>query len=711
MAPRISLALALHNHQPVGNFGWVFAEVFEQAYQPMVEALERHPGVRLSLHYTGPLLEWLRAERPEFIDRLRALVDRGQVEILGGGYYEPVLASLPERDRIGQLRRMGDELEALFGRRPRGAWLAERVWEPDLPTSLVAGRLRLDDPRRRPLPGGGDPRGGPVGPVHDRGPGPPAARLRHRAGPALPDPVPRRRGGHRLPARPRDRGRRPGRDDGRRRREVRGVADHLGALLGRGPLGRPVLRGARGERRLADHDDAVGLAGRRTRRSGGSTSRPARTPRWASGRCRPTRAVVFTAVLHAAPRTHDRPEARWLRGAFWRNFQVKYREINDLHKQMLRTSDKVDAMPRRRRPRRAPSTTSTRASRTTATGTACSAASTSATCGWRRTSTSSPPRTSPTRAAGRARRRRAARPRPRRARRGPAGRARARSSTVDLTEGAGIGGWDIRAVRHALARSCAAGPRPTTRRSAEHEADGAAAARPRRAGDAPGLDPRHRHGPRSPASPSGSTTTRTSGAPGSSASCRRTPTAEAWATAAAASSATRSRARSRSSSLEPGRLVVDARRRRSAGRAARRPCRVTKRSSIGGDRRSPDPGADGHGREPIRPRARRAARPRVDADDARRRRQSGGLVGGRRRARQPRRARAATGVDDARPGQRLHRRRGRDHACPSRPTLWWAPVETISNSEAGFERVYQGAGLLLSWPLALAAGASRDGRA
>lgn len=39
--------------------------------------------------------------------------------------------------------------------------------------------------------------------------------------------------------------------------------------------------------------------------------------------------------------------------------------------------------------------------------------------------------------------------------------------------------------------------------------------------------------------------------------------------------------------------------------------------------------------------------------------------------------------------------------------LWWAPVETISNSEAGFERVYQGAGFLFSWPLALAAGASR----
>jgi hypothetical protein len=35
---------------------------------------------------------------------------------------------------------------------------------------------------------------------------------------------------------------------------------------------------------------------------------------------------------------------------------------------------------------------------------------------------------------------------------------------------------------------------------------------------------------------------------------------------------------------------------------------------------------------------------------------------------------------------------------------WIAPIETISNSEAGFERVYQGGALLLSWPVRLAPG-------
>ncbi len=135
MPPRISLALTFHNHQPVGNFGWVFEEVCAKAYEPMVAALERHPAIHVGLHYSGPLLEWLKAERPAVVDRIRALADGGQVEVLGGPLYEPVLAALPVRDRIGQLERMANEIEATFGERPAGAWLPERVWEPDVPTS------------------------------------------------------------------------------------------------------------------------------------------------------------------------------------------------------------------------------------------------------------------------------------------------------------------------------------------------------------------------------------------------------------------------------------------------------------------------------------------------------------------------------------------------------------------------------------------------
>ena len=36
----------------------------------------------------------------------------------------------------------------------------------------------------------------------------------------------------------------------------------------------------------------------------------------------------------------------------------------------------------------------------------------------------------------------------------------------------------------------------------------------------------------------------------------------------------------------------------------------------------------------------------------------------------------------------------------------WYPIETVSKSEGGYERVYQASSLHLRWPVALAAGAS-----
>jgi 4-alpha-glucanotransferase len=80
---KVQLVLAIHSHQPVGNFDFVFERATEQCYSPFLTVLERHPQVRLALHYSGPLLEWLESNRPEVIDRIGKLCERGQVELLG----------------------------------------------------------------------------------------------------------------------------------------------------------------------------------------------------------------------------------------------------------------------------------------------------------------------------------------------------------------------------------------------------------------------------------------------------------------------------------------------------------------------------------------------------------------------------------------------------------------------------------------------------
>jgi alpha-amylase/alpha-mannosidase (GH57 family) len=132
----ILLGLLFHNHQPVGNFPWVFQHVYEESYLPMIEALERHAGIRLSLHYTGSLLDWLEEAHPEFLARVKALVQRNQIEIVSGGYYEPILPSIPDTDKLVQIRRLNERIQRAFAVTPTGMWLAERVWEPSLPGFL-----------------------------------------------------------------------------------------------------------------------------------------------------------------------------------------------------------------------------------------------------------------------------------------------------------------------------------------------------------------------------------------------------------------------------------------------------------------------------------------------------------------------------------------------------------------------------------------------
>ncbi|MBI5155504.1 DUF1926 domain-containing protein, partial [Candidatus Poribacteria bacterium] len=144
----IQFVFGLHDHQPVGNFPAVFREAYERAYEPFLKLLEKHAHFRVVLHHTGPLLQWIEANEPGYLKRLKKLVKSGQVELLGGAFYEPILPIIPEEDRVGQIVEMSDWLERVFGVRPRGMWLAERVWEPTLPKSIRQAGLEytvLDD--------------------------------------------------------------------------------------------------------------------------------------------------------------------------------------------------------------------------------------------------------------------------------------------------------------------------------------------------------------------------------------------------------------------------------------------------------------------------------------------------------------------------------------------------------------------------------------
>jgi len=148
MAEPLYLLLGIHHHQPVGNFDHVFSMAFKNCYWPFLRLLEEHPDIKISLHHSGPLIDWASKKEPGYLTTLVNLVKRGQVEIMGGGYYEPILPILKPSDALGQIKMMQEFWLKEAGVTPKGMWLAERVWEPSLAALLTDAGMKytiLDD--------------------------------------------------------------------------------------------------------------------------------------------------------------------------------------------------------------------------------------------------------------------------------------------------------------------------------------------------------------------------------------------------------------------------------------------------------------------------------------------------------------------------------------------------------------------------------------
>ena len=145
---KVYFLFGVHNHQPVGNFDYIFKEAFDKCYCPFIDTLEKYPLVKCNVHISGSLYDWLLPHHPEFIAKIKMMVAQGRIEIMSGGYYEPILPIIPDKDKLAQIRLMNQFVKKTFKVSPKGIWLAERVWEPYLARIINQASLQytfLDD--------------------------------------------------------------------------------------------------------------------------------------------------------------------------------------------------------------------------------------------------------------------------------------------------------------------------------------------------------------------------------------------------------------------------------------------------------------------------------------------------------------------------------------------------------------------------------------
>lgn len=341
----IHLGLLLHQHQPVGNFPWVFQQVYTEAYLPLIEALERHAKIRLALHYTGSLLDWLGEVHPEFVRRIALLVQRGQVEMVGGGYYEPILPAIPDQDKIGQIRKLSARLQHDFEATISGMWLAERVWEPGLPRLLCDSGIEwtvLDDVHLKNV-GLEDRDLYGYYATEDQS----SVLKVFATSQAMRYTVPWRpvqetidllydlatSSGERIVVMG---------DDGEKFGSWPGTREYCWGHDGRSGWLEEFFQALERNHTWL-HMTLLGEYARTHAALGRiyiPTSSYIEMTEWALP---PRKSYKFGKILHQLQEQHDQELVQFLRGGFWRNFLVRYAEVNNQHKKMLRVHEAVYA--------------------------------------------------------------------------------------------------------------------------------------------------------------------------------------------------------------------------------------------------------------------------------------------------------------------------------------------------------------------------------
>jgi hypothetical protein len=130
------LILGTHSHVPYGAGDDEFEHVYTGKLRPFIVALNNYPAIQGTLHYSGVLLHWIERAHPEFFMLIGDLISRKQVELIGGGFYEPMMPLISPSDKIGQIEMLTDYLRKHFNKRPLGCWLPALAWEPGMVGAL-----------------------------------------------------------------------------------------------------------------------------------------------------------------------------------------------------------------------------------------------------------------------------------------------------------------------------------------------------------------------------------------------------------------------------------------------------------------------------------------------------------------------------------------------------------------------------------------------
>jgi hypothetical protein len=137
MSAVVTIILGIHYHLPNGADNSAFERLYSDKIRPALSTLYKFPKIPAVLHFSGSLWYWIERNHSEIFMLTADMVRRKQLELLTGGFYEPVMPLISYKDRLGHIEMLTTYLRKHFGKRTQGCLLPRLAWDSSMPSVLT----------------------------------------------------------------------------------------------------------------------------------------------------------------------------------------------------------------------------------------------------------------------------------------------------------------------------------------------------------------------------------------------------------------------------------------------------------------------------------------------------------------------------------------------------------------------------------------------
>lgn len=135
----------LHFYQPPTADNETVIEAVEKSYKRIISALERNPNIKMTLNFSGCVLEKLsQLGFNDLITSIKKMAESGQIELTGTAAYHPILPLLPANEIERNIKVNQEIFKKFFGHnlKPKGFFLPELAYSQ--PTARIIKKFGFD---------------------------------------------------------------------------------------------------------------------------------------------------------------------------------------------------------------------------------------------------------------------------------------------------------------------------------------------------------------------------------------------------------------------------------------------------------------------------------------------------------------------------------------------------------------------------------------